>query len=278
MYFSHHILQRIVLVQNDNSDITFVPKFEIAYKEEVDRLKTTVGGMMYTWNENHILLRDEKPIGGLLEIIQIAIHEFGIADAEVANFRVFDKEATTRTLNAAKATGHPTVFIDYIQEEVVIGRLTIELFDDICPRACENFLRLCTGEAGTRDGVALHYKDTPIHRIVPNGWFQAGDIVDGSGLNSVSSYDSLVEDESFGIEFDRSGVVGYSTSAPHSNGSQFFITLGPCEWMNCTKVGFGILLQGYDFLKKLHSIKCNNQRPCSPITVKSSGVFYRVKK
>ena len=30
--------------------------------------------------------------------------------------------------------------------DVPIGRLQMELFSDICPKTCENFRQLCTGE------------------------------------------------------------------------------------------------------------------------------------
>ena len=55
-----------------------------------------------------------------------------------------------------------------------IGRLVFELFNDQAPKTCENFRALCTGEKGQSETTAtvLHYKDSIIHRIVPNGWIQ----------------------------------------------------------------------------------------------------------
>ena len=52
-----------------------------------------------------------------------------------------------------------------------IGRLVFELFNDQAPLTCKNFQALCTGEKGQSDktGTVLHYKDSIIHRIVPNG-------------------------------------------------------------------------------------------------------------
>ena len=51
------------------------------------------------------------------------------------------------------------------------------------PPACANFKALCTGEKGVSEttGVRLSYINSVIHRIVPGGWIQGGDIVDGSG-------------------------------------------------------------------------------------------------
>ena len=55
-----------------------------------------------------------------------------------------------------------------------IGRLVFELFNDQAPETCENFRALCTGEKGQSEktGTILHYKDSILHRIVPNGWIQ----------------------------------------------------------------------------------------------------------
>ena len=40
----------------------------------------------------------------------------------------------------------PTVFFDISIGETAIGRLQMTLFSDICPKTCENFRQLCTGE------------------------------------------------------------------------------------------------------------------------------------
>lgn len=71
-------------------------------------------------------------------------------------------------------------------------RVIIELFSDKCPRAAENFRKLCTGEAGeatTEDGrtFALHYQHSVVHRVQRDGWIQGGDIVSGRGCDSHSA-------------------------------------------------------------------------------------------
>lgn len=216
-----------------------------------------------------------------MDLVEIAIKEYGIEDAEIANTMQFAKEAISKTSEAIKLNGRPAVFFELLEESTngredeVYGKIVIELFEDICPKACSNFIKLCTGEGGVVDGVKLNYQNCPFHRLVQNGWIQSGDIVDGSGKNSKSVFGDCFEDESFSIEFSesRGGVVGYSNSGPHNNGSQFFITLGPCEWMNCTKVGFGRLIQGYDTLKKLNNAPCKNQRPSPSIYVGSCGLM-----
>ncbi len=51
-----------------------------------------------------------------------------------------------------------------------------KLYKNTVPKTCENFRLLCTGEKGRSEKTSnrLHYKNTIIHRIVPNGWIQGG--------------------------------------------------------------------------------------------------------
>ena len=96
-----------------------------------------------------------------------------------------------------------------------------------------------------------------------------------SGLNSYACVgnDGKFRDESFSVDFgaDQGGIVGYSTNEPHSNGSQFFITLGPCKWMNNKSVGFAKVIQGYHVLKAIARAPCNNQRPAPAIVISDCG-------
>ena len=119
----------------------------------------------------------------------------------------------------------------------------------------------------------LNYKNCPIHRIVPAGWFQCGDIVDGSGVHSIAAIgeENKVQDESLSADFSSRGMVGFTSSGPHSNGSQFFITLGSCPWMNHKYVGVGRVVQGFDTLNIIEKEPLKNQKPIHSIIVESCG-------
>ena len=101
------------------------------------------------------------------------------------------------------------------------------------------------------------------------------------GANNYSSVNFVsllfivaIRDESFSLDFGLavSGVVGYANSGPHSNGSQFFITLGPCDWMNQKFVGFGRVIQGFSALRLLSSLKTSNQVPDKNIFISACGI------
>lgn len=75
-------------------------------------------------------------------------------------------------------------------------------------------------------GTKLHYVGSPIHRIVKDGWLQGGDIVTGKGDASEAAFESgAFEDESFAVSHDRAGLLCMANKGPHTNGSQFYITM-----------------------------------------------------
>lgn len=71
--------------------------------------------------------------------------------------------------------------------------LVIELYDNIVPQTCENFLQLCTGQAGIgkKTGKPLSYKGTPFHRVVKNFMIQSGDFSEQNGTGGESIYGKL---------------------------------------------------------------------------------------
>ena len=70
-------------------------------------------------------------------------------------------------------------------------------------------------------------------------WCLIADILSGKGNTSESIYGGCFEDETFAILHDSRGMVGMSNNGRHTNGSQFYITLGPAAWMDKKYVAFG---------------------------------------
>lgn len=66
--------------------------------------------------------------------------------------------------------------MDVFVDGDLIGRMVFELFKDLCPKTCANFVALCTGEKGksSSSGTRLSYVNSIIHRVVHNGWIQGG--------------------------------------------------------------------------------------------------------
>ncbi|XP_071335482.1 probable inactive peptidyl-prolyl cis-trans isomerase-like 6 [Trachinotus anak] len=172
-------------------------------------------------------------------------------------------------------TGHQFVFMDIEIAGEAVGKLLFELFSDVCPKTSKNFEALCTGEQGlSQSGLPLCYKGSLFHRIVPNGWVQGGDISpESKGDGGESIYGPTFEDESFAVSHSKRGTLGMANKGPHSNGSQFYITLQPTLWMDRTYVAFGQVVEGVDVLKRLEGAPICNERPKYNCKVTDCGVL-----
>ncbi|XP_068433797.1 probable inactive peptidyl-prolyl cis-trans isomerase-like 6 isoform X2 [Clinocottus analis] len=171
--------------------------------------------------------------------------------------------------------GHQFVFMDIEVAGEDVGKLLFQLFSDVCPKTSKNFEALCTGERGlSQSGLTLCYKGSMFHRVVPNGWVQGGDISPESrGDGGESIYGPTFEDESFAISHTRRGTLGMANKGPHTNGSQFYITLQPTPWMDRTYVAFGHVVEGVDILRRLEEALTCNERPKYDCKVTDCGVL-----
>jgi cyclophilin family peptidyl-prolyl cis-trans isomerase len=111
------------------------------------------------------------------------------------------------------------------------GRLTFDLFEDLCPLTCENFKQLCTGEKGLSklSGKPLHYKGSKIHKVFSDYILHGGDFTRGDGRGGESIYPggSLIDEDLHTLHKWGPGTLAMAnvSGVPESSNSQFFITL-----------------------------------------------------
>jgi len=205
-------------------------------------------------------------IGGLEEFMAWANDKYGYVDN--TKDLIYNAKAKTEYKKYKKETGRTYVFLDFKDEFSVYDRVVIELFNDIAPLTAENFRCLCTGERGDK----LHYKGHSVHRVVKGGWLQAGDIEPPhSGAGGFSIYGGTFADESFAYPHDMAGVVGMANQGPHTNASQFYITLKALPTWNHKYVAFGRVVEGMRTLKMLEKVATFNDRPTSDVIVADCG-------
>eukprot|EP00667_Euglena_gracilis_P018476 EG_transcript_19643 len=162
--------------------------------------------------------------------------------------------------------------------DVHAGRLIVELFVDQCPKTCENFRQLCTGEAGKgkESGKPLHYEGCRFHRSVRGALLQGGDITRNDGSGGDSIYKGKFNDEKNGLKLkhDQAGLISMANSGKNTNTSQFFITLKPLLQLDGKHVVFGrVLPEGLEVLAKMDAVAHEKDGPPRQlITVVRCGV------
>ncbi|CAJ0963823.1 unnamed protein product, partial [Mesorhabditis belari] len=168
--------------------------------------------------------------------------------------------------------GRPQVFFDITAGGKPLGRITMELFNDIVPKTAENFRALCTGEKGVgKSGKPLHYKGSNFHRVIPQFMLQGGDFTRGNGTGGESIYGEKFADENFKELHTGPGVLSMANAGPNTNGSQFFICTVKTEWLNGKHVVFGRVVQGLDVMQTVESYGSQSGKTSTVVTIADCG-------
>ncbi len=115
----------------------------------------------------------------------------------------------------------------------------MDLFEQDAPVAVNNWVFLV--RQGFYDGVTFH-------RVMDGFMAQGGDPA-GTGAGGPGY--SFEDEFQSGRVFDRAGLLAMANSGPNTNGSQFFITFAPAEWLNGKHTIFGEVTQGDQVLDAL---------------------------
>ncbi|KAG8817091.1 hypothetical protein FRC19_011629 [Serendipita sp. 401] len=168
----------------------------------------------------------------------------------------------------------PRVFMDIAVDGSPTGRVIFQLFADIVPKTSENFRALCTGERGKSltSGQTLYYKNSIFHRVIPEFMIQGGDFTKKNGTGGESIYGAPFPDEDFSLPVDSAGLLVMANRGPHTNSSQFFITLAPAEHLNGKHVVFGKVVRGIEVVKAIEEIQTDaKDNPLKKVEVVGCG-------
>ena len=166
------------------------------------------------------------------------------------------------------------VFFDVEIDNVPAGRIVIRLYDKLCPKTCENFRQLCTGEAGfsQKTGKLLSYKGSLFHRVIPGFMMQGGDFTKFNGTGSESIYGEMMPDEPMIAKHGKKGTVSMAKNGQITNGSQFFITFAPTPWLDGIHIAFGEVIEGFEVGQKAEKLRTDaHDRPVQRIVISNCG-------
>lgn len=153
----------------------------------------------------------------------------------------------------------------YVRLLTNFGILNVELYCDIVPKTCENFIRHC------QNG---YYDGTHFHRSIRNFMIQGGDPTN-TGNGGKSIWDKPFEDEiKPNLIHQGRGILSMANSGPNTNGSQFFITFRSCRHLDKKHTVFGKIVGGLETLNAMEKIEVDNKdRPIEDIIIQKAQVF-----
>ncbi len=128
--------------------------------------------------------------------------------------------------------------------------ITAELYPEVAPNTVRNFIALA------REGF---YDGTIFHRVIPDFMIQGGDPT-GTGMGGPNH---RIRGEFAQNGFQNSlkhtrGVLAMARSQmPDSAGSQFFICVADCPWLDGAYATFGKVTDGMDEVDRIVSVDRN---------------------
>ncbi|MET0187589.1 peptidyl-prolyl cis-trans isomerase A (cyclophilin A) [Pseudonocardia sediminis] len=122
------------------------------------------------------------------------------------------------------------------------GDIRINLFPDHAPKTVANFVGLADGSKDYKGPNASggdsgpFYDSSIFHRVISGFMIQGGDPTGtGRGGPGYQFADEFHPE----LKFDRPYLLAMANAGPGTNGSQFFITLGPTPHLNRKHTIFG---------------------------------------
>ena len=122
------------------------------------------------------------------------------------------------------------------------GDIVVELFYKDTPLTVTNFVGLAEGTLDAAKGKHF-YDGLKFHRVIKDFMIQGGD-PEGTGRGGPGY--KFGDEPVLGKVFDKPGYLAMANAGPGTNGSQFFITHVPTEWLNYKHTIFGSVVTGQD--------------------------------
>jgi len=159
------------------------------------------------------------------------------------------------------------------------GDIEIRLFSDHAPKTVANFVDLAEGtkewkdpKSGSKTTTKL-YDGTVFHRVIDGFMIQGGDPL-GSGRGGPGY--QFADEFHPELAFNRPYLLAMANAGPNTNGSQFFITVGPTPHLNRKHTIFGEVTKGSDVVDAIATAAVGaGDRPRTEIVINSVTIERR---
>ena len=159
----------------------------------------------------------------------------------------------------------------YATFETTEGNFKIRLFDKEAPNTVANFTGLAEGTKEWTDPASGQKRKGPFyngiifHRVINGFMIQGGDPL-GQGIGGPGF--KFADEFHPNARHSKAGILSMANSGPNTNGSQFFITLGPTPHLDNRHSVFGEVVEGLDIVKKIGGVATGAQdRPRTPVVI-----------
>lgn len=151
----------------------------------------------------------------------------------VGGFYYFTQKGAEKTLNIKEEKQVENIVLN-AKIKTAKGDINLKLFPEVAPITVTNFVHLA------KRG---YYNGLKFHRVIADFMIQGGDPTGtGAGGPGYQFGDEFKE----GVVFDKKGLLAMANAGPNTNGSQFFITHVPTEWLNYKHTIFGEVVSETD--------------------------------
>ena len=138
------------------------------------------------------------------------------------------------------------------------GAIKLKLHADKTPKTVQNF------ETLAKKGF---YNGLKFHRVIANFMIQTG-CPKGTGTGDAGY--KFADEFHPQLKHSGPGVLSMANAGPNTNGSQFFITVAPTDWLTGKHTIFGEVAEGQDIVEKISRVPRSSQdKPNKPVVIES---------
>lgn len=159
----------------------------------------------------------------------------------------------------------------YARFSTTEGEFLVRFFDEQAPATVANFVELAEGTREWRHPATGQTERRPFfdglvfHRVIDGFVIQGGDPL-GTGTGGPGY--RFADEFHPALRHDRAGILSMANAGPNTNGSQFFVTLGPTPHLDNRHSVFGEVVEGLDIVARIGKVATGRgDRPLTDVVM-----------